>query len=406
MSRTLAAAPTMPDLEPKPTLPVTQVSIGRFHHFHLARELERRGMLDTIWTGYPRFKLRDELGIPAERLRTFPWLQTIYMALCGRGVDPRSRAMRELAWAAHETLDRRVAASLREPTVLVALSGSGRSSGRRAQQMGGRHICDRGSTHIRYQHELLSDEYARWGLPFEGVDPRSIDKEEAEYDAADVVTVPSGFTYRSFIEKGVPESKLRKVPYGGRLDRFRPVGEPDPERLDVLFVGAASLRKGVPYLLQAFARVRHPRKRLRLMGQVAPELSALLGRLPTDGVEFLGSVPNHTLPHFYGAAHMMVLPSIEEGLAMVMGEALACGCPVIATPNTGAEDIFEAGHEGMVVPARDVAALAAAMQNLADDPMLSVAMRHAAQQRIAAIGGWNEYGERYAAVVTEVGGMG
>src|SRR5262249_26860887 len=145
---------------------VTQVSIGRFHHFHLARQLERRSLLREIWTGYPRFKLKDEQAIPPEKIRTFPWLQVPYMGLGGVPILNRfSMVQRELGWWACEMLDRRVEASLKAPTILVALSGSGRRCGSRAQALGGRYICDRGSSHIRYQDQILREEYSLWKLP-------------------------------------------------------------------------------------------------------------------------------------------------------------------------------------------------------------------------------------------------
>ena len=53
---------------------VSIVSIGRFHHFHLARQLEKRSLLNEIWTGYPKFKLKDEDGIPPSKIQTFPWV--------------------------------------------------------------------------------------------------------------------------------------------------------------------------------------------------------------------------------------------------------------------------------------------------------------------------------------------
>jgi len=69
-------------LLPQSPLKCTQVSIGRFHHFHLARQLEKHLLLDSIYTGYPHWKLVDEEGIPRSKIRTFPWVQTPYM---GRG---------------------------------------------------------------------------------------------------------------------------------------------------------------------------------------------------------------------------------------------------------------------------------------------------------------------------------
>ena len=375
---------------------VTQVSIGRFHHFHLARQLQAFGLLERLWTGYPRWKLKDELGIPPDRISCFPWLHTLCMGWGHVPLLGRSRVLhRELVWLANDTLDRRVALSLREAGVLVALSGQGKISGRRAQALGGRHICDRGSSHIRVQDRLMREEYARWNVPYEGIDARVVAKEEAEYDGADLITVPSGFAERSFLDMGVSPDKLRRIPYGSRIERFRQVGEPDAEGFDVLFVGQVSLRKGILYLLDAFARFKHPRKRLRIVGNVDPSMTPLLAKLPNEHVEYLGNVPNADLAHHYSTANVLVLPSIEEGLAMVMAEAMACGCPVIATTNSGAEDLFTNDREGFIVPIRSADSLLRAMESLADQPERARAMRDCALSLTRDMGGWNGYGRRW-----------
>src|ERR1039458_6857449 len=189
---------------------VTQICIGRFHHFHLARQLERHGLLETIWTGYPRFKLKDEPGIPAEKILCFPWLQAPYMARYRFGLDGWKWLDREWTWLAHETLDRHAAKKLQHPSIVVALSGSGLHAGRKAQSAEGRFVCDRGSSHIRYQDRILKEEYKRWGLVFQGVDPRMISKEVAEYEQADAVTVPSELVSQSFLTEGVPAGKVVK----------------------------------------------------------------------------------------------------------------------------------------------------------------------------------------------------
>ena len=69
----------------------------------------------------------------------------------------------------------------------------GKRAGKVTQEKGGKYICDRGSSHIRFQNEVLKEEYARWKIPFQEIDPRYIEKEEAEYELADRITVPSEF---------------------------------------------------------------------------------------------------------------------------------------------------------------------------------------------------------------------
>jgi hypothetical protein len=83
----------------------TQISIGRFHHFHLARQLQKHGYLYGTFTVHPRFQLKDEPGIPSSKIHAFPWLHAPYMPRGRIGLD-RSRSLdRQWAWCAHETLD-------------------------------------------------------------------------------------------------------------------------------------------------------------------------------------------------------------------------------------------------------------------------------------------------------------
>jgi alpha-maltose-1-phosphate synthase len=278
---------------------------------------------------------------------------------------------------------------------LIGISGSSLRAGALIQRNGGIFICDRGSTHQRYQEQLLADEFRRWGVNTPPSDPRDTRREEAIYAACDAITVPSTMAARSFAEMGVPREKVHVLPYGVRLESFQPTGEPPTDSFDVLFAGSIGLRKGVPYLLEAFANLRHPRKRLRLAGSVQEDIRSILPRLPMENVDLLGSIPQSELAALMSRSHALVLPSIEEGLALVQAQAMACGCPVVCSTNTGGEDLFTDGVEGFIIPIRDPAALTARLQRLADDPNLQRSMRAAALQRVRSIGGWKEYGDRW-----------
>ena len=290
------------------------------------------------------------------------------------------------------------------PDALIAISGSSLKTGQELQARGGRFICDRGSSHQRYQERIVAEEYGRWGVSRRVTDFRDIANEEKIYAVADAITVPSRFAARSFVEEGVPAEKVRVIPYGVRLEQFVRTGEPAAGRFEVLFAGSVGLRKGVPYLLEAFAKLRHPAKRLRMAGAVHPDLKTVLGRLPQEQVELLGAVSQARLAELMSTSHVMVLPSIEEGLALVQGQALACGCPVLASTNTGGGDLFTDGVEGFIVPVRDVAALTEKMQLLADDPALQAKMSEAALRRVKSIGGWEEYGGRWERLLQELTG--
>ena len=194
------------------------------------------------------------------------------------------------------------------------------------------------------------------------------------------------------------------IPYGVRLDHFRRIAEPAPDTFEVLFAGQVSLRKGVPYLLEAFARVRHPRKHLTVAGSVQAHMKELLPRLPTGQVTFTGAISQAKLVEQMSRSHCLVLPSVEEGLALVQAQAMACECPVIATVATGAEDLFTDGAEGFIVGDRDVEALTLRMQQLAEDGELRARMAAAARVRVGSVGGWDEYGRRWDDLLHELTG--
>ena len=88
-------------------------------------------------------------------------------------------------------------------------------------------------------------------------------------------------------------------------------------------------------------------------------------------------------------------------MACVQAQALACGCPVIGTCNSGAEDLFTNGREGFIVPISSPQAIFEKLQLLADDRDLQSRLSEAALRRVAEIKGWNEYGERMVSVMQE-----
>jgi glycosyltransferase involved in cell wall biosynthesis len=277
----------------------------------------------------------------------------------------------------------------------IGISGSGLLTGQKIQTNGGKFICDRGSTHQRYQENIVAEEYRRWHLPQPLAKPHIGIREEKIYNAADAITVPSTVARRSFLQMGIAPEKVHVIPYGVRLDQFSRTAEPPHDSFELLFAGQVGLRKGIPYLLQAFARLKHSNKRLTIVGGIQDHIRPLLATLPTEDVVFTGVLPQAELAKKMSASHVLVLPSIEEGLALVQGQAMACGCPVIATTATGAEDLFTDGEQGFIVPDRDTDALTQRMQQIADDPTLQKKLSEAAMLRVKSLGGWDQYGETW-----------
>jgi starch synthase len=385
---------------------VSQAVFGVFHHFELAHQLRRHACLETVYSTYPWRRLQRE-NLPHSHVETFPWIHGGLALLARYGLYPSPFTESLDYWNAlafDEWITHRITRPGAECDALIAISGAGLKAGRKVQASGGKYICDRGSTHARYQGEILQTEFRRWNIPLETLDDRDTDREELQYEIADSIVVPSHFAARSFFSHGVPPEKIRVIPMGVRLDTFQPLGEPPSDEFNVIFAGQVAVRKGIPYLLQAFTSLQHPRKRLRIVGAVQSEIRPLLPTLPTDRVEFLGAVPRSELVELFSKSHVLVLPTIEDGWGMVLGEAMASGCPVIATPNCGSDDLFTDGKEGFIVPIRDAEAIAERLQQLADDPQLQRQMSAAALERVQHLGGWNDYGDRWIKLLQELCG--
>jgi alpha-maltose-1-phosphate synthase len=358
---------------------------SRFHAVDLAEQLDRQGYLSGLYTALPRRKVPAALHDLAS---TFP--MTLGPAwFMSRILGERNRPLVRAGIAA---FDARVASGLRQCDVFHCMSGFGLASHRAAKnRYGALTVCDRGSAHIQYQNEVLAEEHREWNIPYRPIDPVIVDREMAEYEACDVISVPSTFAYQSFVQKGIASAKLARISYGVDLSMFLPLPKRD-RRFRAIFVGNASLQKGLPYLLEAVRDLNLSGFELWLVGAISPEMKPLMERYSTVYRHF-GVVPRSRLSELYSQASVLVLPSVQEGLALVQAQAMACGLPVIATPHTGATDILNDGIEGFIVPIRSASAIRDKLRALYESPELLARMGAAALRRARAMGGWTNYGE-------------
>jgi alpha-maltose-1-phosphate synthase len=364
-------------------------SAGPFHAFDLARQMQRLGHLEHLYTAYPLWRVD---GMPKEKVGTFPWLMAPAMLANRFGFN---RVRDSLNVPMIETFDRWMAERIAPCDVFHCLSSFGLQSHRAAQSRhGALTVCDRGSAHIEYQDAILRDEFARFGTRYAGIDSRLVERELEEYTRCDLIFVPSSFAMRTFIAKGVPREKLRLNPYGVDLAMFHRELKND-RTFRVLFVGTVSLQKGMPYLFEAMAALGRTDVELCVIGALEAEMRPLMAKY--DGTfRYLGAVARGELYKHYSQASVLVLPSIQDGFGMVQAQAMACGVPVIATENTGAADLFSDGVEGFIVPIRDAGAIREKILALYENPAMREQMGEAALARVRKLGGWDDYGVRAA----------
>jgi glycosyltransferase involved in cell wall biosynthesis len=181
----------------------------------------------------------------------------------------------------------------------------------------------------------------------------------------DYVLSPSSYVTRSFLARGFkPEQILRNV-YPVNLATFKPPTHPRPKErpLTIINTGSLSLRKGTPYLLEAFRIIhrQHPSARLQLTRIIQDDVRTVLAQYQDLPIDWARPVPQPQLAERLRHADIFVLPSLEEGLVRTAVEAMACGLPVVLTPHCGANDFVTPGVNGEVVPIRDPSATAEAV---------------------------------------------
>ncbi|MCS7276055.1 MAG: glycosyltransferase family 4 protein [Dehalococcoidia bacterium] len=178
--------------------------------------------------------------------------------------------------------------------------------------------------------------------------------------------------------------RYRIIPNGVDVGRFSPEVEPLPQfddgKLNVLFLGRLERRKGLPYLLQAFALLKREMPQVRLIvvgrdgGMLAP-CQRFVERTGLSDVVFVGYVPEADLPRYYRSAHVFCAPNTgAESQGLILLEAMASGVPVVASAIEGFREVISDGQEGLLVSPGDGEALAQALLRLLSDPALREAM--------------------------------
>ncbi len=273
-----------------------------------------------------------------------------------------------------------------------------------AKKIGAKTIIESGSCHIKEQQILLSQEYEKWGIKRNPVYQATVNKMTEEYENTDFIMTLSDFSYQSFIRQGINPKKILKTPCGVDVDFFQQPFIPGfdkpqsflatTKKFRVIFVGMISLRKGISYLIEAWNKLNLPENstELILVGNIQKDMYQVLKKLKIKkNINFFGSCSRDDLKKLYLESDAFVLPSVEDGFGMVIGEAMACGLPVICSKNTGASDIIQDGKHGFLVQAQNSEALAEKILWCYQNPELSKVMGASGKNKILDFS-WNNYG--------------
>jgi glycosyltransferase involved in cell wall biosynthesis len=232
--------------------------------------------------------------------------------------------------------------------------------------------------------------------------------------AASAMTVVSSAMRDEAARIGLRPPRLDVLPMGVDL-RERFVVDPEAPRAhaELLFVGRLVAKKGLVHLLDALPAVlaQDPRVELRIAG-FGPEEAALRAQAQRLGiaaqVHFLGAVAQADLPALYRRASLFVAPFVrdahgdQEGLPVVLMEAIGCGCPIVVGDVAGVDDLLGEMKSQVCVDPRNTAQLADAIIAALDDPSGLATTTRAIRDRAVARVDWQHVAHAYGDLLQHV----
>jgi len=342
---------------------------GRFHYFEIAKVLYKNDQLSQIVSGYPWFKLKNE-NLPKNKVTTVAFgIFTILAALLRKiSLTFFKKLILILSNIQAIYIIKRSSNFLDNSDVFLALSGGGLETGKLFKKRNKIYICERSSAHMLEQQEILRNEYLKYNIHF-NIDPWAMDRELKEYKEANFILVPSEFCRSSFAKHKIYNTEI--IPYAANLDNFYPIPKKANKKyFDILYIGALSLRKGLPYLLDAFANFKHPNKQLHIIGSKTEDTILFEKKLNADNIKIYGHIPNNKLIQYINNADVFIIASIEDGYPLVIPQVLACAVPVISTFNTGSSELITKYNCGYVVPPMNSESILDKLYQLNDDKVL------------------------------------
>ena len=320
---------------------------GTFHYFDLAKALYKKKQLTKIVTGYPLFKLK-KFNLPNQYIKSFSFYQIIMRIFLKFQINPSNFFLRNINFKNFLKLDEISSNYLDQSQIFLALSGTGLNTGIKFRKHNKIYICERASSHISFAINILKKEYKKFGINYE-VDRKIIDREIEEYKSANFILVPSRFVQKTFEQYGLYNTKIINFASNNKIFYFKKKRNFHSKNFKIIFVGALSLRKGVHYLVEAFNQLKIKNIELHLIGSNTSDFKLIKDKFSHPNIFLYGHKTQSEINDLLNKSHLFVMPSLEEGAAISVAQAMYTGLPVIVTENTGWKENVNKYNTGYVV---------------------------------------------------------
>lgn len=380
---------------------VVTSSFSYFHMYHQAAQLAKHMLLSRFISGPPAYYAKQR-GIPYEKVDSLwlifalGYLRHRTLPLLPLGLD------QNLLRFTHDQFSKQLAKKIPSNTdIFIGLSSFCKEAIETANARGITTIVDHGSLHEAFEREQLIYENDKFGFLITGNSKNDwlIEKQQEEFSAAKYIFTLSNLSKKTMIEHGVSAEKIIVNHCGVSLGMFSGGAKRD-KVFRIAFCGQVSPRKGLHYLLQAFAKLNAKDSELWVIGSLNDlrydsNLRKMIQKFQLPNIKFWGGVDTKTLVDLFSQCSVFVHPSVADGFGMVVTQAMACGLPVIVSDHTGASDVVVDGKNGFVVPARHVDILTSRLQQLYDiGAKFTKKMGQEARLTVQQGFTWDDYGDR------------
>lgn len=363
---------------------------------------------DSAWLKLLPAKVRAELmrrsfQVPMGSLYTRPALELVRMTLPRLGIN--SCTEHEKGWASidavYRDLDKATAKRLKHFSrdkninAVYAYEDGALDTFKEAKRLGLKCIYDLPIAYWETAQKLLNEEAVRlpeWAITLGGGindSEAKLERKTRELELADVVVGPGSFVMDSLPNWAAAKQRIVS-PFGSPFFEHEKEATNANRPLRVLFAGSMGQRKGLGDLFKAIKLLNTKNIELVVMGSLLAPMEFYRKQLP--GFTYEPGRSHHQVLDLMRSCDVFCLPSIVEGRALVMQEAMSQGLPIIITPNTGGADLVKEGKTGFLINIRSPEAIAEKIAWFADNRDQLPKMSNAAQLKAAAYT-WENYGD-------------
>ncbi len=316
---------------------------GKFSAFDYCKHLNKKNVSLHLITTYPYWHLKN-YGLKTSQTTSFIWLEVVKRVnqkiFLDQGLFLIGNLIDNLTHVIFDYLCSKKLKKLKFDKLII-FSGSAEKSLLVAKIFKAKSFLIRGSSHILYAKKILELESKKCNINIDIPNNNLIRREMNEYKIADKIIVHSKFAFKSFLENGFLKNKILVLPLGlNRLLKSN-FSKKKKTHKQILYLGQVSIRKGVHHLLKIFDQMKITDITLVIAGPIQKEMVDILKKYDENkNIKILGRVSYKEKINLFKSSNIFCLPTLEDGFAKVLLEAVEYGNYLLCSKFSAGPDII------------------------------------------------------------------